>query len=61
MAKKSIIAKSKREPKFKVRKYNRCQRCGRSRGYYNDFGLCRLCLRELVLDGKIPGMKKASW
>ncbi|MCD6246197.1 type Z 30S ribosomal protein S14 [candidate division WOR-3 bacterium] len=61
MAKKSMIAKAKREPKFKVRKYNRCQRCGRPRGYYNDFGLCRVCLRELALEGKIPGLKKASW
>ncbi|MCD6399394.1 type Z 30S ribosomal protein S14 [candidate division WOR-3 bacterium] len=61
MAKKALIEKSKREPKFKVRKKNRCKRCGRSRGYYRDFGLCRICLRELALKGEIPGLKKASW
>ncbi|RKZ28145.1 type Z 30S ribosomal protein S14 [bacterium] len=61
MAKKSLIAKAKREPKFKVRKYNRCQRCGRPRGVYRDFGLCRICLRELVNSGEIVGVKKSSW
>ncbi|MCD6595859.1 type Z 30S ribosomal protein S14 [bacterium] len=61
MAKKSLIAKAKREPKFKVRKYNRCQRCGRSRGVYRDFGLCRICLRELANEGEIVGVKKSSW
>ncbi|MFQ5823432.1 MAG: type Z 30S ribosomal protein S14 [bacterium] len=61
MAKKSLIAKQKREPKFVVRKYNRCLRCGRSRGYLRKFGLCRICFRELALEGKIPGVTKASW
>lgn len=61
MAKKSWIAKQKKEPKFKVRKYNRCALCGRSRGYMRDFGICRLCFRKLALQGKIPGVKKASW
>lgn len=61
MAKKSLIAKQKREPKFKVRKYNRCQRCGRPRAYIRKFGLCRICFRELALEGKIPGVTKASW
>lgn len=61
MAKKCLIYKAKQEPKFKVRKYNRCSRCGRSRAYYRKFGICRLCLRELALDGKIPGLVKASW
>ncbi len=61
MAKKSMIEKSKRKPKFKVRQHNRCQRCGRPRGYYRDFGLCRICLRELVNNGEIVGVKKASW
>ncbi|MDZ7346982.1 MAG: type Z 30S ribosomal protein S14, partial [candidate division KSB1 bacterium] len=46
---------------FKVRKHNRCSRCGRPRGYYRKFGLCRICLRELALEGKIPGLVKASW
>ena len=61
MARKSLIAKAKKKPKFKVRAYNRCQRCGRSRGYLRDFGLCRICFRELALKGDIPGVRKASW
>jgi len=61
MAKKALIEKSRKEPKFKVRKYNRCQRCGRPRGYFRKFGLCRLCLRELAHKGYLPGVKKASW
>ena len=61
MARKCLIAKCRRKPKFKVRKYNRCGRCGRSRGYYRKFGICRICLRELSLAGIIPGMRKASW
>ena len=61
MARKSLIAKANREPRFAVRKYNRCQRCGRARAYYRKFGICRICFRELALDGKIPGVRKASW
>ena len=61
MAKKSLIAKAKRKPKFKVREYNRCLRCGRPRAFYRKFKLCRLCLRELASRGEIPGMTKSSW
>lgn len=61
MAKKCLIAKAKREPKFGVRRYHRCSRCGRSRAYIRKFGVCRICFRELALDGKIPGVVKASW
>ena len=61
MAKKALIVKAKRKPKFKVRAYNRCQRCGRPRGYMRKFGLCRICFRELALNGEIPGVTKASW
>ncbi|HAA78457.1 TPA: type Z 30S ribosomal protein S14 [Candidatus Latescibacteria bacterium] len=61
MAKKSMIAKSKRKPKFKVRAYNRCSRCGRPRAYLRRFGICRICFRELALEGQIPGVSKASW
>ena len=46
---------------FKSRYYNRCGRCGRSRGYYRKFDLCRICLRELVHAGEVPGVRKASW
>jgi small subunit ribosomal protein S14 len=55
------MVKAQREPKFKVRRYNRCPRCGRARGYFTKFGLCRLCLRELAHKGEISGLKKASW
>lgn len=61
MAKKSMIAKSKRKPKFKVRAYNRCNRCGRPRAYLRRFGICRICFRDLALEGQIPGVTKASW
>ena len=61
MAKKSLILKSKKKQKFEVRQYNRCERCGRARGYYRKFKLCRLCLRQLALQGYIPGMTKSSW
>ena len=40
---------------------NRCSLTGRPRGYYRKFGLCRNQLRELALEGKIPGLRKASW
>ena len=61
MAKKSMIAKAKRKPKFKVRGYNRCGRCGRPRAYIRDFGMCRICFRELASRGELPGVRKASW
>ena len=61
MAKKSLVEKWKRTPKFKVRKYNRCRRCGRSRSYLRRFGMCRICVRELALRGELPGVVKASW
>lgn len=61
MAKKCLIEKSRKTPKFKVRAYNRCRRCGRSRAYIRKYGICRICFRELALDGKIPGVVKASW
>ncbi|MCD6421913.1 type Z 30S ribosomal protein S14 [bacterium] len=61
MAKKSWIAKAKKEPKFSTRKVNRCRICGRRRGYMRDFGLCRICFREKASKGEIPGVRKASW
>ncbi len=61
MPRKALLVKAKREPKFKVRKYNRCSICGRARGYYRKFGLCRICLRKLALQGDIPGVIKSSW
>jgi small subunit ribosomal protein S14 len=61
MAKKSLIAKAKRDQKFKVREYNRCSRCGRPRAYLRKYGICRICFRELALQGMIPGVSKSSW
>ncbi len=61
MAKKSMIAKAGRKPKFAVRQVNRCKVCGRPRGYLRDFGVCRICFRELAHKGQLPGVKKASW
>lgn len=61
MATKAKIAKLKKKPKFRVRHRNRCQRCGRPRGYLRKFGLCRICFRNLALQGYLPGVTKASW
>lgn len=61
MPKKSLIIKCRKKPKFKVRAYTRCQVCGRSRAVYKKFQLCRICFRTLALEGKIPGVRKASW
>ena len=56
-----MIVKSQREPKFEVRKYTRCSRCGRPHGVLRKFGICRICFRELAYKGQIPGVKKSSW
>ncbi|MFN2290037.1 MAG: type Z 30S ribosomal protein S14 [Anaerolineae bacterium] len=60
MAKKSMIVKEQRR-KYAVRVRNRCERCGRPRGYMRRFGLCRICFRELANKGVIPGVVKSSW
>lgn len=64
MAKKSLIAKAARSlksPKYPTRVIRRCWKCGRKAGYMRDFGLCRICFRELASKGEIPGITKASW
>ena len=61
MAKTALKVKQARKPKFKVRAYTRCQRCGRPRSVYRTFGLCRICLRELAHAGDLPGVTKSSW
>lgn len=61
MTTKALMNKSRVKPKFKTRTYTRCQICGRSRAVYRKFKICRLCLRKLASEGKIPGLKKASW
>lgn len=60
MAKQSTIHRQK-NPKFATRAVHRCFKCGRARAYMRDFDLCRICFRELANEGKIPGIKKASW
>ena len=61
MARKALIEKANKDAKFSTRNVNRCQRCGRPRGYIRKFDLCRICFRELAHKGEIPGVKKASW
>jgi small subunit ribosomal protein S14 len=61
MAKKALVNKQRQAPKFKVRGYTRCQKCGRPRSVYRDFGLCRVCLRTMAHAGEVPGVVKASW
>jgi small subunit ribosomal protein S14 len=61
MAKKALIEKSNRNPKFRARQYSRCKRCGRARAVFRRFELCRICFRELAHAGEIPGITKASW
>ncbi len=60
MAKKSMVIRETRR-KYDNRVRNRCMKCGRPRGYIRRFGLCRICFRELALEGKIPGVVKSSW
>ena len=48
-------------PKYSTQSYNRCELCGRSRGYYRKFKICRLCFRLQAHRGEIPGVKKSSW
>ncbi|GIK29469.1 MAG: type Z 30S ribosomal protein S14 [Chloroflexi bacterium] len=60
MAKKSIVVRETRR-KYQVQVRNRCNKCGRPRGYVRRFGLCRICLREMALRGEIPGLVKSSW
>ncbi len=61
MASKKVFAKMKKKPKYSTRRVNRCQITGRARGVYRKFGISRIVLRELALQGMIPGMRKASW
>ncbi|MCL4426840.1 type Z 30S ribosomal protein S14 [Patescibacteria group bacterium] len=61
MAKKSVIARAQKKPKYRSRAINRCWKCGRSHGYIRDFGLCRICFREMASGGLIPGVRKSSW
>ncbi|MFA5947359.1 MAG: type Z 30S ribosomal protein S14 [Candidatus Gracilibacteria bacterium] len=46
---------------FPTKVYNRCELCGKTRGYMRKFGTCRICFRELARDGRIMGVQKSSW
>ena len=61
MAKTSMIVKANRTPKFAVRQVNRCQVCGRPKGYLRKFSMCRICFRHYAHKGEIPGVTKSSW
>lgn len=61
MAKKSMIVKSQRTPKYSTRVVRRCRICGRPRGYMRKFEMCRICFRKLASEGMIPGVTKSSW
>lgn len=61
MARKSLMVKAHRKPKFSVRKYNRCPICGRPRAFLRRYGICRICFREKALHGELPGVRKSSW
>jgi small subunit ribosomal protein S14 len=61
MATTAWIEKANKTPKFSSRKVRRCQRCGRIRGVYRKFRLCRICFREMAHEGMVPGVRKASW
>lgn len=61
MAKKALVLKQQKKPKFPTRAYTRCKLCGRSRSVLRKFGLCRICFRNLALQGEIPGVTKSSW
>ena len=60
MAKKCMQYREERR-KYDVRVRNRCKICGRPRGYIRRFGVCRICFREMALNGEVPGVVKSSW
>ena len=61
MAKESLVVKANKKPKYSTRLIRRCRVCGRKRGYYRKFELCRICLREIASRGELPGVTKSSW
>jgi len=61
VARKSLMVKARRKPKFSTRAYNRCPICGRPRAFLRRFGVCRICFRNMSLTGEMPGVRKSSW
>ncbi len=61
MTRTCLMQKTLNPSKFSTRHRNRCLLCGRSRGYYRKFQICRICFRNLASRGEIPGVRKSSW
>ncbi len=61
MARKAMILKALKTPKYSTRHVNRCKICGRPRGYLRKFDMCRICFRKLASNGLLPGVTKSSW
>lgn len=61
MSTKALENKAAKKPKYRSRAYTRCQLCGRARAVYRKFKICRICFRKMANEGKIPGVRKASW
>ncbi|MEK7674162.1 MAG: type Z 30S ribosomal protein S14 [Patescibacteria group bacterium] len=61
MTTKARVERWQKTPKYSTKKVSFCFRCKRNRGYLREFGVCRICFRELAHKGQIPGLKKASW
>ncbi|MBI3305792.1 type Z 30S ribosomal protein S14 [Candidatus Nomurabacteria bacterium] len=61
MAKTSVKARALKKQKFSTRQKNRCFKCGRGNAFMRDFGICRICFRELANEGMLPGVRKSSW
>jgi small subunit ribosomal protein S14 len=61
MARKAMILKALKKPKYSTRLVRRCKVCGRARGYLRKFDMCRICFRKYASDGLIPGVTKSSW
>ena len=60
MAKKSMINKQQKTPKFSTRAYTRCTICGRPHAVLRKYGVCRICFRELAYKGEIPSKEQAA-
>jgi len=60
MARKALIVKSLRKPKFSTRNVRRCKLCGRKQGYLRHFDMCRICVREIANKGELTSFIKSS-
>jgi len=57
----SMVKMRSKSQKYTTRLRNICRLCGRPRGFMSDFGVCRICFRNLAHKGEIPGITKSSW